>query len=311
MSRSLIISGTATLVLLAACAGEPGTPLEPAAGALAGAGSPAPGAPLSIAFQSSRDLNSEIYLMNPDGSNAVRLTNNNVSDVEPDLSPNGHRVAFTSSRSGNADIWVMNADGSDAVNLTSSAGADSWARWSPNGQQIAFESMRDGNWELYLMNADGSGLVRLTTYAGIDRYPAWSPEGGRLLFRRDHDVYVLDLADGSATRLTTDPALDQMAAWSQNGRRIAFMSLRDGYCSVFLMNADGSDQTNLTPKDPADASSAWCSRAPSWTRNGRILFMSFRPSTGGDVEVFVMDADGSALERLTTSPGEDGIPMTR
>lgn len=311
MSRSLIITGTATLAILAACAGDPGRPLEPAAAAQAGAGSPAAGPPLGIAFQSSRDLNSEIYLMNPDGSNAVRLTNNNVSDVEPDLSPNGNRVVFTSSRSGNADIWVMNADGSDAVNLTSSDGADSWARWSPNGQQIAFESMRDGNWELYLMNADGSGLVRLTMYPGIDRYPAWSPEGGRLLFRRDHDVYVLDLADGSATRLTTDPALDQMAAWSQNGRRIAFMSLRDGYCSVFLMNADGSDQMNLTPKDPADANSAWCSRAPSWTRNGRILFMSFRPSTGGDVEVFVMDADGSSLERLTTSPGEDGIPTSR
>jgi Tol biopolymer transport system component len=102
-----------------------------------------------------------------------------------------------------------------------------------------------------------------------------------------------------------------MPAWSPDGQRIAFMSLREGYCAVFLMNADGSNQTNLTPKGANDPASAWCSRAPSWSRNGRIYFMSFRPSTSGDVEVFSMADDGTNLVRLTTSAGEDGGPRLR
>ena len=271
------------------------------------------GPPQSIAFSSNRDGNSEIYLMNPDGSAQTRVTFASAPDMEPSLSPDGKRIAFTSQRTLASDIWLMNADGSDPVDLTSTYGvSEGWPRWSPNGKQIAFQSNRDGNWEIYVMNADGTGLTRLTNYPGVDQWPEWSPDGKRLAFRRDMDVWTLDLASGALTQLTTDPALDQMAVWSPNGKQIAFMSLRDGYCSVFLMNADGSDQVNLTPKPAADAASAWCSRAPAWSRNGqRIYFSSKRPSTGGDFEIFSMAPDGSDVQRLTTAIGEDATPKSR
>ena len=90
------------------------------------------------------------------------------------------------------------------------------------------------------------------------------------------------------------------------------MSSRAGYISVFLMNADGSDQRNLTPKDPNDLDSDWISRAPSWSTNGRqIYFMSSRPSTGLDTEIFVMNLDGTGATRLTNSIGMDGSPRSR
>ena len=87
-------------------------------------------------------------------------------------------------------------------------------------------------------------------------------------------------------RVTSDRVLDQWPDWSPNGKQIAFLSLRDGYPSVFLMSAEGetaeNPAINLTPKDATDAASAWLSRAPSWSKNGRqIYFMSYRPSTGG------------------------------
>jgi TolB protein len=220
-------------------------------------------------------------------------------------------VVFTSTRSGNADIWVMDVDGENLVNLTNTTAAEGWPRWSPNGKQIAFHSNRDGNFEIYVVNADGTGLERLTSYAGVDQWPDWSPNGRKLALRRDHDVWVLHLRTGELRQLTTDAALDQMAAWSPNGRRLAFMSLREGYCSVFLMNADGSGPVNLTPKDAADPAASWCSRAPSWAGNRRILFMSRRPATGGDFEIFSMRPDGSRLRRLTTAAGEDGTPTAR
>jgi Tol biopolymer transport system component len=107
-----------------------------------------------------------------------------------------------------------------------------------------------------------------------------------------------------------------MPAWSPNGQQIAFMSLREGYCAVFLMSVDGDTPehpaVNLTPKASGDPSSQWCSRAPAWSRDGqRIYFQSMRPGTGGTADLFVMNADGTGLERLTVSAGEDGGPRVR
>jgi TolB protein len=298
-------------VLLAACADAP-PPTAPDPSLARAVGEHGGGPPLSVAFQSSRDGNAEIYRMNADGSDQTRVTFHPAADAEPDLSPNGKHLVFASTRSGNADIWVLDLRTGALVNLTNTAATEGWPRWSPNGKQIAFHSNRDGNFEIYVVNADGSGLTRVTTYGGVDQWPEWSPNGKTLALRRDMDVWTLELRTGALTQLTTHPALDQMAAWSPNGKQLAFMSLREGYCSVFLMDADGGGQVNLTPKGSADAASAWCSRTPSWSTNGRrILFMSRRPSTAGDFEVFVMDADGSGQTRLTFAPGEDGVPTAR
>lgn len=99
-----------------------------------------------IAFTSDRDLpgingNSgfEIYVMNADGSDAVRLTNNSSQDVGPSWAPDGTRIAFTSLRDGLPVVYVMNSDGSNQINLTQSTFLDSSdAEWSPDGTTIAF-----------------------------------------------------------------------------------------------------------------------------------------------------------------------------
>ena len=175
-----------------------------------------------------------------------------------------------------------------------------------------FHSNRDGNFELYVMDRDGGDLIRLTNYAGVDQFPEWSPNGQEIAFRRDVDIYVLDVTSGQTRRLTDALPLNQMPSWSPNGKQLAFMSARAGYPSVFLMNADGSDQRNLTPKDPGDLDSDWISRAPSWSTNGRqIYFMSSRPSTGLDTEIFIMDLDGTGATRITTAIGMDGSPRAR
>jgi len=266
----------------------------------------------SVVFNTMRDGNMEIYTMNTDGSDPTRLTNHAATDVEPAISPNGRDIIFTSNRTGNNDIFIMDSRGGAAVNLTNDSGNDGWARWSPNGRHIVFHSNRDGNFEIYVMDSDGLLPTRLTTYPGIDQFPDWSPDGKTIVFRRDTDVYTLELASGEITRLTDAAPLNQMATYSPNGREIAFMSARDGYPSVFRMHVDGSSPINLTPKTPADSPGDWLSRAPAWSQNGRfIYFMSFRPSTGGDTELFRMNFDGTGVERLTYSLGVDGSPQTR
>jgi Tol biopolymer transport system component len=273
------------------------------------------GAPGSVAFFSARDGNNEVYVMDQDGGQPRRITENPFSDTDPDISTNGQDIVFTSNRAGNNDIFIVDSAGGDPENLTEiplKAFNDGWARWSPDGHQIVFHSNRTGNFELYAMNRDGSGLIQLTEYPGIDQFPEWSPNGQEIAFRRDNDIYILDVASGETRRLTNAPPLNQMPSWSPNGKQLAFMSSRAGYISVFVMNADGSDQRNLTPKDPGDLDGDWISRAPSWSTNGRhIYFMSSRPSTGLDMEIFVMNLDGIGPTRLTHSIGMDGSPRAR
>ena len=257
-----------------------------------------------IAFVSDRDGNSEIYAMNPDGSAATRLTDNDAHDWNPVWSPDGQRIAFISNRDGNLEIYAMNPDGSDATRLTTNNASDMQPAWSPDSQRIAFVIEKYDNLgysrtsDIYVMNADGSDLIRLVNDDDWQSAPAWSPDGRRIVFvSRDRDgnseIYAAN-ADGSAiTRLTNHDAGDWQPAWSPDGRRIAFISDRDAVYSgvprdsgIYSMNADGSGLTRLTHNDLAD-------RNPVWSPDGkRIAFVS---SPGhAHAWVSVMNADGTS-----------------
>jgi dipeptidyl aminopeptidase/acylaminoacyl peptidase len=136
----------------------------------------------------------------------------------------------------------------------------------------------------------------------VNQFPAWSPDGTRLAVRRDTDIYVLDVIGAAApVRLTTVGPLNQMASWSPDGTQIAFMSTREpgNYASVFVMNADGSGQVNLTPKQDGGINT-WSSRAPAWSPNGKYLyFTGIRPGAATE-QIYVMRADGTGEVPLTS-----------
>ncbi len=215
-----------------------------------------------IAFNSDRDGKHEVYVMNADGSGQTNLTNNAANDYYPDWSPDGMKIAFTSERDGNPEIYVMNADGSAQTRLTNNMALDEAPAWSPDGRKIAFDSDRDGDSEIYVMNANGSGQTRLTNNTpAFDHYPDWSPDGAKIAFGSNRvgpgsygpDVYVMDAVDGDGDgngdnliRLTFDLIDDDTPAWSPDGTKIAFRSDRVGPLQVYVMNVDGSGQTNLT-----------------------------------------------------------------
>ena len=150
-----------------------------------------------IAFQSYRDGDWNIYVMDADGSNLRQLTRRRFVVWNPSWSPDGTQIAFQSRRDENTEIYVMDADGSNSRRLTNHNAEDGSPSWSPDGTQIAFQSRRDGNDEIYVMDADGSNLRRLTSHSGTDRYPSWSPDGTQIAFQsyRDGDwnIYVLYL----------------------------------------------------------------------------------------------------------------------
>ena len=166
--------------------------------------------------------------------------------------------------------------------------------------KIAFVSDRDGNSEIYVVKADGSGVTQLTNNpAGIILSFAWSPDGSRIAFATEFDsagnyaIRTVD-ADGSGlVNLTEDVHIGQVF-WSPDGARIAFLAGR----RMYIMNADGSGVAQLA-KDLPDVS-AWV-WSPDWLR------IAFASSRGELTDLYVTNADGTELTRLTDAPMHCGF----
>lgn len=308
----LVVAGCLSVSLCAA-----GPAAVPAGAAFAGQNG-------SIAFHSNRTGHFEIYSMNEDGSGQTRLTNLGASSRAPEYSPDGGRIAFHStSGSGHFQLFVMNVDGSGLTRLTHSPSQDTLAAWSPDGMQIAFMSDRNtGYWEVWVMNADGSNQHRLTfsnpTAADLavvnccSGAPDWSPDGSQIAFggvrNGKWDIFVMNTDGSNVTRLTDDapgckfPTCSHHPDWSPDGSQIVYPSTNtpDGAMEIFVMNADGSGQRQLTHDHGFN-------ELPAWSPQGnRIVFMS--PRAGGSNQIYTMNPGGKDLTRLTTDVSNDGYP---
>jgi TolB protein len=210
-----------------------------------------------IAFYSDRDGDYELYLMNADGSGVTRLTDDDVNEGRPSFSPDGTRLAFVAGDAEQAEIWTIGVDGSDLTQLTQNGQQESAPSWSPDGSQVAFSRYDGTDYEILVMAADGSGEVQLTDNAADDDAPSWSPDGSLIVFgsnrqNGNYDIWTMAADGSSPSRLATASREDGLPAFFGDGSRIAFDSSRDGDFEIFLMNADGSAQTQLTDDLTAD-----------------------------------------------------------
>lgn len=178
-----------------------------------------------IAYDTDRDGNFEIYVMNANGSNPHRLTDHPARDLAPAWSPDGAHIVFMSDRDARPefDVYRMRADGTNVERLTE--GATHWfPQYSPDGTKIAMHVWRD----VHVMDAATRALTRLTVDPSNGMYPTWSPDGKRLAFMSwrsgPTEIYTMN-ADGTDQRLLvrmkTGSALDPR--WSPSGDRIVFV----------------------------------------------------------------------------------------
>ena len=126
-----------------------------------------------ILFESDRDGDWEIFVMDADGDNLKQLTENDETDRNAEWSKS--TIVFETKRDGNWEIYAMGLDGNNQSNLTNDAGKDAYPRLSPNGQKVLFESRRDKNTELYLMDTDGGAVKNLTNNPEKDYFGRWNP----------------------------------------------------------------------------------------------------------------------------------------
>ncbi len=217
-------------------------------------------------------------------------------------------------------------------NLLFGKGSSAWGgtpAWSPNGRTIAYAAhpLPDGPIEVFVMNADGSGRRSLTREWGRNIFPIWSPDWRKVAFFKNPcefvqracigntTIYVMNSDGSGLRRLARAGSLRKIAsgqregggdglAWSPDGRRIAFLSDRDGDFDLYVMNADGTGQRNLTRKPGFDSD-------PVWSPDGRRIAYVSKPDRKGATRgrgIYVMNADGSA-QRMLARGGCCGSPI--
>jgi Tol biopolymer transport system component len=215
----------------------------------------------------------EIFAMKPDGTGRKQLTRNAVDDSQPALSPAGAKIAYTSK-------------GVQPSNL-------------------------EGDEEVYIMNADGSNKKNLTFTSAVvlDLEPDFSPDGTKIVFRTrgvrqqsnaegDDEIYTMNALDGGLlTNLTNNGSgvSDVQPDYAPDGTKIAFASFRDGDGDVFVMDSDGSDQTNLTNN------SGIHDEYPDFSLDGTKIAYTDGGGFFGDSEIYLMNADGTNPQNLTNN----------
>jgi len=227
----------------------------------------------AIAFSLRWDGNTDIYALNQDTRQLVRLTCHTADDRSPAWSPDGDYLAFASHRAENWDIYLLDLASGALIRLTHHAGFDGNPAWSPDGKWLAFESYRDGNLDVYVMSTSGREIRPVTSDPTADFAPAWAGDSESLAFTslRDgsKDICLHRLGEAEEViNITQSPDLDEdKPAWSVDGSRLAYVSGPESQTSVQVAVFDwetlSADQTQTEFFGTGDA--------PAWAPDGESM----------------------------------------
>jgi len=224
---------------------------------------------LTFVGRKSKGANKQIYISDFDGTNAVQITNRNVPHLSPNWSPDGRTVVFTSYEDGNPDLFAYDVKSGAKRKLSGKKGINSGGNFSPKGNLVAFTGSQNQDTDIFLVPNQGGERRPFLTGQGLDVDPAFSPDG----------------------------------KW------IAFVSGRFGNPHIFrgAVQWDGDGKPRVTD-DKRLTYAGWWNATPAWApESDKIAFAGYDKDIDR-FDLFMMNPDGTVLERLTIRTGDNERP---
>ena len=266
-----------------------------------------------IAYSSWREGNLDIYVMNPDGSEEVRLTHHLARDGGPKWSPTGEQILFSSDRDGAPgewDLYLMDADGSNVRRVFEKEANRNGATWSPDGKQIAYSRWEQGKFIVYIAPVDDKKInSKKEERVALGYSPIWSPDGteivfltGRLNQPRRVTVFNLKTENQKFLPFPDVPKWVRHFAWSPEGDRFAFawynrVEVRHEDFkleTIYIVNRDGTGLRQIIEEGKRAVE-------PVWSPQGDALLYSQLDKSDMQ-QIFKVTLDGGEPVQLS-NPG--------
>ncbi len=252
----------------------------------------------------------EIYQVDRDGANPVRLTSWHSLTLSPSVAPDG-RLAYVTYKGGTPEIWGQRTPGGPQVKIYPLSGKPEGhcycPSWSPDGKRLAFvQGDRRGNTDIMVMDMATGRVRRLTDSNCINTDPTWNPAGTQLAFTSDREggpqVYLMGDDGSNVRRLTQEGTYNGSPAWSPSGSMIAYVSRFEGKFDLFVYKLGEGKSYQVTTGVASSESPAWS------TDERRIVFSS---GSRGGMELYTTDLSGNTLHKLVNLEGCQSPKWTR
>lgn len=258
-----------------------------------------------IMFESGRDGQVAIFVMDGNGANVLRLTDPAFESSSPSLSRDGTKVVFQTSRDGNSEIYIMNADGTGQVRLTDDPAIDLLPSFSYDGSMVTFVSNRTGSNEIFVMDSDGSNVQRVTMGGFTNLSPKVNPAGDRIAYTSQRglspEVFMIDVDGSNEEQVSQDEDTWNLSpCFMHDGLSLLMVEYTplSGQHRIIRLNLGSSVETPLfTAQDLGTI---------SLSPDGSHL--AYSALVGGASDVFRSTLNGLGRINLTNNAAHDTAP---
>ena len=265
-----------------------------------------------ILFTSTRDGNRDVYIMDPDGSEQVNLTQHRADDQQAVWSPTGEQILFVSDRGGVRDLYLMDPDGSNVRRIFKFKIED-WRispTWSPDGKQIVYSHV---NWDklMFTLYIATLGKQEEEEFSMDSSDPAWSPDGTEIACVVGGRITLINVRTGSQKQLLPKKAQfwQNAPSWSAAGNKLVFSwnknplppdhrlgidAVPDAWLekeTIYIANRDGTGLQQLV--DEAGSYAIY----PALSPNGDEVL--YTQKIKGRFQIFKIDVNSGILTQLT------------
>ena len=265
-----------------------------------------------IVYSLRLNRNTDLYDINGDGTGLIRLTDSEVHDLQPQLSPDGQKVLYLSGKprliNTKYDLWVVDIDGKNRIKLADNIKYDYLPQWSPDSSMILFVT-RDEKNKIVRINADGSNKTILTQPDTKGLYPSWSPDGSKILCYLNKDdkpgLYLMNPDGKDKKKLTKEKGNYSEIAWSPDGNRIAYVYSRGIFNffgrkeGLYIGNLNNNKEILLYDEDSIQ-NIDWC---PDGKTLSFVQHFSESYKSGDEIKAvnyyksYIIDANGESEEQ--------------